>query len=89
VILKIVSSAKSIDLLNDFIFCPIIMEIDFTQSEIDTIKKHVDSRWREQKHGVHMGDIEVGGVEKPAVIWEDTYYTLPRVFLKIDFNGFF
>jgi hypothetical protein len=22
-----------------------------------------------------MGDIEVGGVEKPAAIWEDTYYT--------------
>jgi hypothetical protein len=22
-----------------------------------------------------MGDIEVGGKEKPAAIWEDTYYT--------------
>ena len=51
------------------------MSIDFTQSEIDTIKKHVDNRWREQNHGVHLGDIEVDGVAKPAVIWEDSYYT--------------
>jgi hypothetical protein len=51
------------------------MEIDFTQSEIDTIKKHVDSRWREQKHGVHMGDIEVGGVEKPAASFFIGWFT--------------
>ncbi len=51
------------------------MEIDFTQFEIDIIKKHVDGRWKNGNHGVHMGDIEVGGIEKPAAIWEDTYYT--------------
>ncbi|CAC9436896.1 hypothetical protein [bacterium endosymbiont of Bathymodiolus sp. 5 South] len=51
------------------------MEIDFTQTEIDIIKKHVDGRWQKKDHGVHMGDIEVGGKEKPAAIWEDTYYT--------------
>ncbi len=51
------------------------MPIDFTQSEIDTIKKHVDNRWRDKDHGVHMGDIEVDGKEQPAIVWEDKYYT--------------
>lgn len=49
--------------------------IDFTQSEIDSIKKHVDSRWKAKDHGIHMADIEVSGEEKPAAVWEDTYYT--------------
>ncbi|CAB5498098.1 hypothetical protein AZO1586I_281 [Bathymodiolus thermophilus thioautotrophic gill symbiont] len=57
------------------------MAIDFTQSEIDIIKKHIDERWQKKDHGVHMGDIEVGGEEKPVAVWEDGYYTF--VVLKI------
>lgn len=51
------------------------MAIDFTQSEINTIKKHVDNRWREKDHGIHLGDIDVGGKEYPAAVWEDRHYT--------------
>ena len=43
--------------------------MDFTQSELDTIQKHVDDRWREKDHGVHLGDIEVDGKEQPAAVW--------------------
>ncbi|WXU00130.1 MAG: hypothetical protein Ctma_0841 [Catillopecten margaritatus gill symbiont] len=57
------------------------MAIDFTQAEIDAIKKQVDARWTKKDHGVHMGDIEVGGEEKPSAVWEDGYYTF--VVLKI------
>ncbi len=51
------------------------MSIDFTASEIEIIKKHVDNRWREQDHGVHLGDIEVDGKEQPAAVWEHKHYT--------------
>ncbi|KAA0444641.1 MAG: hypothetical protein FXV79_00920 [Candidatus Thioglobus sp.] len=51
------------------------MAIDFTQSEIDTVKKHIDARWTKKDHGVHIGDIEVDGKDKPAAVWEDGYYT--------------
>lgn len=49
--------------------------MDFTQSELDTIQKHVDDRWREKDHGVHLGDIEVDGKEQPAAVWEHKHYT--------------
>lgn len=51
------------------------MPIDFSQSEIATIKKHIDNRWRNKGHGVHLGDIEVDGTEYPSAIWEDRHYT--------------
>ncbi len=51
------------------------MAIDFTQSETGIIKKHIDARWTKKDHGLHMGDIEVGDVEKPSAVWEDGYYT--------------
>ncbi len=49
--------------------------MDFTQSEVDIIQKHVDDRWREKDHGVHLGDIEVDGKEQPAAVWEHKHYT--------------
>lgn len=52
-----------------------LWNIDFRQSEIYSIKKHIEGHWREKDHGLHMGDIEVNSIEKPAAIWEDTYYT--------------
>lgn len=51
------------------------MAIDFSKSEIATIKKHINNRWREKDHGVHLGDIEVDGKECPAAIWEHRHYT--------------
>lgn len=57
------------------------MMTDFTQSELDIIQKQVDNRWREKDHGVHLGDIEVDGVEKPAAVWEHKHYTF--IILKI------
>lgn len=51
------------------------MVVDFTQAEIEAIQKHLDARWTKKQHGVHMGDIEVGGIEKPSAVWEDSYYT--------------
>jgi hypothetical protein len=49
--------------------------MDFIQSEIEIIQKHVDNRWREKDHGVHLGDIEVDGKEQPAAVWEHKHYT--------------
>lgn len=51
------------------------MALDFTKSEIATIKKHLDNRWRDKEHGVHLGDIEVDGKAQPAAVWEDRHYT--------------
>jgi hypothetical protein len=49
--------------------------MDFTQSEVETIQKHVDDRWREKDHGVHLGDIEIDGEEQAAAVWEHKHYT--------------
>ncbi len=51
------------------------MSIDFTQTEIATIQKHIDNRWLKKDHRVHLGDIEVAGKEKPAAVWEDKHST--------------
>ena len=49
--------------------------MDFTQSELDTIQKHVDDRWREKDHGVHLCDIEGDWKEQPGAVWEHKHYT--------------
>lgn len=49
--------------------------MEFTQTELDIIQKHVDDRWREKDHGIHLGDIAIDDVEHPAAIWEHKHYT--------------
>ncbi|MBE8189810.1 MAG: hypothetical protein HAW58_02845 [Candidatus Thioglobus sp.] len=58
--------------------------IDFTKSELEIIQKHIDNRWREKDHNLHLGDIEVGGKAQPAAVWEHKHYT----FIIIKMNAF-
>ncbi|HIB28864.1 MAG TPA: hypothetical protein EYO25_03915 [Candidatus Thioglobus sp.] len=53
------------------------MSIEFTESEITTIQKNLDNRWRKEKKQVQLADIEITkeGEENPslfpAAVWED------------------
>lgn len=58
------------------------MAIDFTQAEINTIKKHIDIRWKKKDHDTYLADIDVDDIKKPAVVWEDASYTF--VVLKME-----
>jgi hypothetical protein len=55
----------------------LIMSIDFTESEIKTIQSAVDYRWRKEKIGVNLADIEITkeGEDEPTLfpvaVWED------------------
>ena len=70
--------------------------MEFTQSEIDTVKKHLDARWKGENMEIHLADIEYtkkkeqASAEYPALVWETSQATF--VVLKLasfSYKGFF
>ena len=64
------------------------MSAEFTESELVTIQKNLDNRWRKEKVEVQLADIEITkeGEEEPilmpAAVWEDPNSTF--IIIKLD-----